>query len=493
MPFLGDRIEALLSRLARLGPRSKGSGFWSGVGVGGALGFLYAPCAGPILAAVISLSATSGSSADVLAVALSYSLGSSAVLLLIAFGGRRIGDRIRSAGRGPALQRGLGAIMIATAALMAADLDVRFQTALADHFPGFLTNPTRAIERSSAVEDRLADLRGRPRFDSQRAGEAGTPRPARASSLPVLGRAPDFTGTQKWFNTGDRRLTLAGLRGRVVLIDFWTYTCINCIRTLPALKAWDDRYRRQGLTIVGVHTPEFAFERDAGNVSDAIDQNGLRYPVVQDNEFGTWTAWGNRYWPAKYLIDAKGRVRYTHFGEGDYDQTEAAIRGLLAEAGRRSLGRAARATPESVSPGVETPETYLGYARAERFLPELGAGTNRYGGHPGLPPSHFSLQGVWRVTREAAASVRSSSIDAQFVARKVFLVLSSAGDRPRRVRVLLDGRPVRHSEAGDDVRGGRVIVRRQRLYSLVALRGVDRRRLRLELEPGISGYAFTFG
>ena len=236
MPLFGDRIEAALSRLARFGPRSRGTGFWSGVGVGGALGFLYAPCAGPILAAVISLSATSGSSADVLAVALAYSVGSSAVLLLIAFGGRRIGERIRRAGRGPALQRALGAIMVATAALMAADLDVRFQTALANHFPSFLTNPTSAIERSSAVEDRLADLRGRPKFDSA-ACRLAENRRRRLSSLPVLGKAPDFTRTQRWFNTDGRELSLAELRGRVVLIDFWTYTCINCIRTLPALES----------------------------------------------------------------------------------------------------------------------------------------------------------------------------------------------------------------------------------------------------------------
>jgi cytochrome c biogenesis protein CcdA/thiol-disulfide isomerase/thioredoxin len=486
--------ERLLSPFSRLGPRSAGTGFWSGLVVGGALGFVYAPCAGPILAAVVSVSATGGSSARIGAIAFAYSLGSAAVLLLFALGGRRVTDRIRRAGRGPALQRGVAVVMIATAGLMLADLDIRFQTTLADELPSFLVNPTRSIERSDAVERRLADLRGAPRFDSERPKERLARAEPRESQLPNLGKAPEFTETQRWFNTGDRRLSLHGLRGRVVLIDFWTYTCINCIRTLPALKVWDARYRDRGLTIVGVHTPEFSFERDAGNVADAIEQNKLHYPVVQDNEYGTWTAWGNRYWPAKYLIDSKGKVRYTHFGEGDYDETEEAIRELLRESGARP-GDEVGERVETASEGVETPETYLGASRAERFLP-IGprAGTHRY--QPPsttLPPSHFALGGVWRVNDESATAVRSASIDARFGARKVFLVLASRGGKTRRVQVLLDGKAISARDAGDDVRGGFVTVRSQRLYSLVALPSTQRRTLALRFEPGVTGYAFTFG
>jgi cytochrome c biogenesis protein CcdA/thiol-disulfide isomerase/thioredoxin len=497
LPVVREPVERALAPLSRLGPRSAGNGFWSGLGVGAALGFLYAPCAGPILAAVVSVSATSGSTARLVAIAISYSLGSAAVLLLYALGGRRLTERIRRAGRGPALQRAVGVVMIATAALMAADLDVRFQTALANDFPSFLVNPTRAIERSDAVERRLADLRGKSRFDSERGGEASaeaSPAEPKAPPLPVLGQAPEFTDTQRWFNTDGRKLSLRQLRGRVVLIDFWTYTCINCIRTLPALEAWDARYRRHGLTIVGVHTPEFSFERDAGNVQDAIAQNELRYPVVQDNEYGTWKAWGNQYWPAKYLIDAHGNVRYTHFGEGAYDRTEAAIRALVREAGAKP-GAMAGARVETAAHGVETPETYLGAARAEGFLPgNPRPGTLRYQGPKGtLPPSRFALGGVWRVGEESATSVRAASIDVRFGARKVFLVLGSRGGKERRVRVFLDGRPITAGEAGDDARGGAVTVRRQRLYRLVALRSAQRRTLTLRLDPGVSGYAFTFG
>ena len=488
VPAVAARIEAPLTRLARFGPRGRGDGFWSGLVVGGGLGFVYAPCAGPILAAVVSVSATQGASAELVAVALGYAAGSAVVLLLIAYGGRRLIERLRGAGRGPMVQRTLGAIMVATAVAVAADLDVRFQTALADELPAFATNPTRGLERSGAVEDRLAELRGRSRFAEAEASEP-------SAGLPVLGKAPDFVGNSHWFNTpANAPLDLDGLRGKVVLIDFWTYTCINCIRTLPYLRAWDGRYRDRGLTIVGVHTPEFAFERETRNVERAIMQNRLRYPVAQDNDFSTWSAWGNQYWPAKYLIDSRGRVRYAHFGEGEYDKTEAAIRALLAEAGADRLGRPARARVETASAGLETPETYLGFERAKGFLPAgLRPGTSAYPGVEDLPPVAFALSGTWNVSGESATAVSGAELDARVTARKVFLVLSSRGERPRDVEVLLDGKPVKRAEAGADVAGGRATVAEERLYRLVSLPDVQDRKLTLRFPPGVSGYAFTFG
>jgi hypothetical protein len=248
------------------------------------------------------------------------------------------------------------------------------------------------------------------------------------------------------------------------------------------------------LTIVGVHTPEFAFEREAENVERAIVQNRLRYAIAQDNDYATWSAWGNQYWPAKYLIDARGRVRYAHFGEGSYEETEAAIRALLAEAGAARLGAAARARVETASPELATPETYLGYERAEGFLPgPPRPGFGRYPGVEELPPVSFALSGGWNVSGESATAVRDARIDARVTARKVFLVLSSEGRRPRDVQVLLDGRPLGPAEAGDDVRNGRVTVREERLYRLVSLPRVEDRRLTLRLPAGVSGYAFTFG
>lgn len=480
LPSLGERVEAPLRRLARFGPRSRGSGFWSGLGVGAALGFVYAPCAGPIVAAIISVGAIQDSSSGLIAVAIAYGAGSALTLTLVAVGGRRVLERLRRAGRGPGLQRAFGAVMVVTAVAVFANLDVRFTTALANDFPSFLTNPTGGLERSDAVEERLARLRGDSRFDSARAPAA---RPG--ARYPRLGAAPDFTGTQQWFNTpGGRPLSLAELRGRVVLVDFWTYTCINCIRTFPALKEWDRRYRDSGLTIVGVHTPEFAFERKAENVREAIDQNGLAYPVAQDNEYATWNAWGNQFWPAKYLIDARGQVRYTHFGEGDYDATDRAIRALLAEAGRQDLGPRARVRTQRADPGVRTPETYLGTARAQQFLPAAPSpGRRRYPRVRGdLPPSHFALSGTWDATSEAATSVRDASLRTRFTARRVFLVMRSKDARPRRVDVTLDGRPL-----------DPVTVTGDRLYTLVDLARAGEHRLSLRFAPGVTAYAFTFG
>jgi cytochrome c biogenesis protein CcdA/thiol-disulfide isomerase/thioredoxin len=466
-PKLADRIEAPLSRLARFGPRSTGEGFWSGLGVGAALGFVYAPCAGPVLAAVISVGAASGSS---LAVALGYALGTAVVLLVFCLGGRRVLARVPPL----ALQRTLGVVMILTALAIVTQVDLRFQTALAEHAPGFLVNPTGSLERSKPIEDRLAQLRGKSRFD-------GTAHASTGSKLKVLGTAPDFAGGGRWFNTpGDKPLTLKGLRGRVVLVDFWTYTCINCLRTLPHVRAWDARYRSDGLTIVGVHTPEFDFEHDSGNVKDAIARSKLRYPVVQDNDYATWNAWGNQYWPAKYLIDARGRVRYVHFGEGEYDKTEAAIRTLLAEAGAEKLGARAKVGHEDAVE-AQTPETYLGVQRAQGWTPQPRAGTHTY---PARNPAlnQFAFGGTWKIGKEPAEAVKDATIDARFSARKVYLVLSSRGEQRREVEVRVDGKLTRT-----------VAVSRQRLYELVSLPRAGEHRLNLRFAPGVAGYAFTFG
>jgi cytochrome c biogenesis protein CcdA/thiol-disulfide isomerase/thioredoxin len=494
VPALAARLEAPLSRLASFGPRSAGTGFRSGLVVGAAFGFVYAPCAGPILAAVISVSASRGTSLELVVIALAYGVGSGAVLLALSWGGRRLADRIRAAGRGPGLQRVLGGVMVVTGVLMLTMVDVRFEQALAKHFPDI--TPTAGLERSAAVDHRLAQLRGSPRFDSRRAGAPAAPGSAPGTPpLPDLGAAPEFTGTQRWFNTpGGRPLSLAALRGRVVLVDFWTYTCINCIRTLPFLRGLDAKYRGDGLMIVGVHTPEFSFEQDANNVGSAIRSNGLRYPVVQDNHYATWDAYGNQYWPAEYLIDARGHVRHTNFGEGGYQETELAIRALLAQAGRRDLGGMARGRAIVPSAQEATPETYLGTERAQGWvgLPPT-PGTHAYPLVPGLGLNDFALSGTWRVSGQSATSVRSARIDVPFQAAHVYLVLSSAGARPRSIQVLLDGRSVGTRSAGADARGGTVTVRSQRLYELVALPGPQQHRLTLRLAPGISGYAFTFG
>jgi cytochrome c biogenesis protein CcdA/thiol-disulfide isomerase/thioredoxin len=491
IPPLATAIEGRLSRLARFAPTPKrsGEGFWSGTAMGAALGLLAAPCAGPILAAVISVSATRGTSLRLVVIGFAYAVGLSAVLLVLALGGRRVVERIRRAGRSAAVQPVLGAVLVLTGVAMAANLDTRFESTLAAHVPSFLTNPTKSLEDSASVKRRLAGLRGASKFDSGTAlaasrTPAATLAGVKTPALPRLGPAPDFVGTQRWFDTpGGKPLTLASLRGRVVLVDFWTYTCINCLRTLPFLTALDQRYRSAGLTIVGVHTPEFSFEHDAGNVGRAIRQEHIRYPVAQDNDYATWDAWGNQYWPAEYLIDATGQVRHTQFGEGDYKQSEAAVRALLVQAGAKHLPPPITAKPIVPSAQLATPETYLGSARADPSRLRVYKGFHTYPAAPAdLPLSTFTLSGTWRVTPESATATGSASLDATFQAADVYLVLSSAGGAPRRIEVLLDGRPSRT-----------VTVTGQRLYQLVHLPRAARHRLTLRLANGLSAYAFTFG
>jgi cytochrome c biogenesis protein CcdA/thiol-disulfide isomerase/thioredoxin len=489
IPPLGARLEGLLGRLVparALRPAGSGEGFASGLLLGLSLGLVYAPCAGPILAGVITVSAAQTFTAGRLAVALAYGVGTAVVLYALMIGGRRLTRRLsRQSGR---LQLATGAVLVLVALLMLGEYDLRFQTAIANDLPAFLVNPSKELEESAAARERLADLRGDRSPDPRaRPHSAG-------ASLPMLGAAPDFAGTQRWFNTaGGRPLTLNKLRGHPVLVDFWTYTCINCIRTLPYLKAWDRRYRKAGLVIVGVHTPEFPFERDQSNVRDAIAQSGLRYPVVQDNNYSVWQAYQNLYWPASYFVDAEGQVRYVHFGEGDYGEKEQVIRELLKEAGRRPGARAG-ARGEQASPGVTTPETYLGATRAERFTNgRITPGTRDFEQPAELPPDHLGYGGRWRVGEEAATGVAGARLELDFGARRVYLVLGSRGGVPRAVKVLLDGRPISARVAGRDVLNSVMRVQRQRLYELVDLPRTERHRLTLDFAPGVSGYAFTFG
>jgi hypothetical protein len=281
-----------------------------------------------------------------------------------------------------------------------------------------------------------------------------------------------------------------------VLVDFWTYTCINCIRTLPFLKGLYATYHRYGLDMVGVETPEFTFEQVAANVAQAIGSDGIRYPVVQDNRYGTWNAYQNEYWPAEYLIDATGHVRHAQFGEGAYRQDEAAVRELLYEAGARNLPPPMAARAVRPSANLQTRETYLDPVRAqgEHLAQPLTPGVHVYAGVLNPVLNEFGLHGTWRVGSESVTALaRGTSITGRFQAAHVYLVMTSAGSVPRTARLLIDGHPPTGAEAGADVRGGRVTVGAERLYSLVSLPADEQRTLTIEIPPGISAYDFTFG
>jgi cytochrome c biogenesis protein CcdA/thiol-disulfide isomerase/thioredoxin len=490
IPAASARVEGWMSRATGWLRLGQATGFWSGFLVGTGLGLVYAPCAGPILAGVITVSASQSFTTARLSVAVAYGLGSSIVLYALLVGGRRLAAKlVKQTGR---FQIGMGAVMMLVGVLMLANLDVRFETAIAGDLPSFLVNPTNGLESSRAIQGDLTSIRG-TRYRVSVAG--GLAQASQGHRLPVLGRAPDFVGNEHWFNTpGDHPLTLSSLRGRVVLVDFWTYSCINCIRTLPHLNAWYAKYHKAGFVIVGVHTPEFPFERSASNVQAAIGQNNIRYPVAQDNQYTTWTAYRNQYWPAEYLIDSQGRVRLISFGEGYYAAKERAIRTLLAQNGAHRLGHMSHVTGQAPSSGQITPESYLGARRATNFANgRITSGLHRYrSSRESLSVDQLRYGGRWRVSSTAATALSGSSLELRFHARSVFLVLGSPG-RVRPVTVLLDGRPIPPKLAGPDVRGGALHVSFDRLYRVVSLPGVQTHTLTLLFRPGVSGYSFTFG
>ncbi|MGI8623010.1 MAG: cytochrome c biogenesis protein DipZ [Solirubrobacteraceae bacterium] len=467
VPPVAARLEGWLSRLVpQRAASADGEGFGSGLALGASLGLLYVPCAGPILAAVLTIQASQDLSAQRVITGLAYAVGTAVGVLIVLLAGRRLLGRLRAnAGR---LQQALGVVMVLVAVLTLSGADGQLRNAIANNLPSWLVDPTSKLERSQAATRA---------FD----------RKAQKSGLQDAGQAPELTGTQKWFNTpGGRKLTLAGLRGRVVLIDFWTYTCINCIRTQPHLKAWDARYRSDGLTIIGVHSPEFPFERDAGNVERAVKEAGLRYPIAQDNDLAVWNAFQNQYWPAEYLIDARGHVRYAAFGEGDYDKTESAIQGLLRDAGRPDAAQGpSQVKAQTPSPDLSTPETYLGAQRAKGFVGgRVRPGAKDFGALPAparLPQDAFAYGGRWKITDENATAGAGARLAVHFGARRVFLVLGSP-DHARHVQVRLDGKLVKTLRVDG-----------QRLYTLADLPSVQSRNLELRFEAGVQGYAFTFG
>src|SRR5262249_48303281 len=337
VPRLGAWLERPFVRLTRF--RAGGAGFL----LGASLGLVFVPCAGPVLAAITVVAANNHVGWRALVLTIAYAVGAAVPMLLIALGGRSVATRLREHG---APLRGASGIVIAAVALgIALNADARFQTAL----PGYTQALQKHIEDSKTAQRQLAKLRGGKQVAESPPGV-----------LQNYGRAPDFRPDGDWFNSAP--LTVASLHGKVVLVDFWTYSCINCLRTLPHLKAWYTAYHKDGLQIVGVHTPEFAFEHVASNVRSAIKRLGIDYPVVQDNKYRTWSAYGNQYWPAEYLIDRSGEVRHIQFGEGDYDQTEGAIRTLLGVS-NGGMTHVADTTPRDLT----TPESYLGYRRLQRY------------------------------------------------------------------------------------------------------------------------------
>jgi cytochrome c biogenesis protein CcdA/thiol-disulfide isomerase/thioredoxin len=454
VPQVAEWLARPLQFLTRRSGGDKGGGLLLGV----TLGLVFVPCAGPVLAAVTVIAARRDVGLESLLLTLSYALGAALPMLAIALLGARASRVFRV---NALLVRRIAGVLVAGAAVaIAFGVDRDLQTAL----PGYTETLQKRFERSDRAQRELRELTGGHDPEAVGGGEG---------ILQDYGPAPDFHGIAHWLNS--KPLTLEGLRGRVVLIDFWTYSCINCLRTLPYIRAWDDRYRDAGLTVVGVHSPEFAFEHVESNVRENVRKLGVRYPVALDNDFVTWQSWHNQYWPAKYLIDKRGHVRYFHFGEGEYGKTEKAIRTLLGS-GVPAATRLADKSPT----GAVTPESYLGYSRLDRNGGDLPAKDEEhaYTFPRGLLANELAFGGVWKLEEERAMAGLSAGLRLQYRARNVYLVLTGKGT----VDVLVDGKPERTVRVASD-----------RLYTLVERQKLGDHLLELHFSPGLAAYAFTFG
>ncbi|CAI8890017.1 cytochrome c biogenesis protein CcmG, thiol:disulfide interchange protein DsbE [Pseudomonas sp. IT-P100] len=461
--------------------------------IGVATGLLWAPCAGPILGLVLTGAALQGASIATTLLLLAYAAGAAtslAVALLL--GGKVFAAMKRSIGAGEWVRRGLGAAMLAGVAAIALGLDTGILARVS-------TASTGGIEQ--ALVGRLARS---PNETGTNPGGAMKAADQKPGALPIEGNLPPLDGAVQWLNSPP--LTAQALKGKVVLVDFWTYSCINCLRTLPYVKAWAEKYRDQGLVVIGVHAPEFAFERNVGNVTKAMKDLGITYPVAIDNDYKIWRAFNNEYWPAHYFADAQGRIRYHHFGEGDYAESERVIQQLLREAGAAKVADGLiNANAEGVQRApdmneVLSPETYVGYQRSEHFVPETSLVPDKsttYNPPSQLALNDWSLGGQWTVGSErATSSAPASRIVYRFHARDLHLVLGPAADgKPVRFKVLIDGKAPGDAHGTDVAPDGSGSVTEQRLYQLVRQPdGVTDRTFSIEfLDPGVSAYAFTFG
>ena len=523
--------------------------------LGVATGFLWAPCAGPILGLILTGAAITGPNTQTTLLLFAYALGAITSLALAAFAGARLFQFFkRSLGAADWIRRGLGIAVLAGVVAIAMGWDTGLLTQL-------------SFASTNSVEQSLIDT-FRPAGDAQgsamgavRGANSGAMSGANSGAMtggamrggamsgggmnggamaggamsgansgamrgggamtggamsgamsgksatggpPVEGELPPLDGAVSWLNS--KPLTPQALRGKVVVIDFWTYSCINCLRTLPYLRTWYERYKDHGLVIIGVHTPEFAFEKNESNVRRAVKDLGIQYPVAIDNDYKVWRAFNNEYWPAHYFVDASGRIRGHHFGEGEYDESEKLIRTLLTEAGNQNLppvSGAMKVSGVEVAPdenNVGSPETYIGYDRAEHFISPTPMARDlpiEYGTAKSLDLNQWGLAGAWNVGAEyGTVTAPGAKIVFRFHARDLHLVLGQGADgKPVRFRVTIDGHEPAKDHGTDIDERGNGVVREQRLYQLIRQSGpVQDHTFTIEfLDAGVQAYSFTFG
>jgi cytochrome c biogenesis protein CcdA/thiol-disulfide isomerase/thioredoxin len=498
LPELADRLmRPLVAVGARMSQSAEQAGEGSVVAplvLGVATGFLWAPCAGPVLGLILTGAALQGASVGTTLLLLAYAAGAGTSLALaLVVGGRVFAAMKRSIGAGEWIRRGLGVAVLAAVVAIALGLDT-----------GFLTN--LSVGSTTALEQGLLD-KLRPSQKTAMSGPSMTkqakPSEQSTAELPIEDLAPSLDGAQEWLNSAP--LTMEGLKGKVVLVDFWTYSCINCLRSIPYVRAWAEKYRDHGLVVIGVHAPEFAFERNVDNVKNAIKTLKIGYPVAIDNEYKIWRAFENEYWPAHYFIDANGKVRHHHFGEGEYAESERVIQRLLVDAGNQNVPsdivavNASGAEAASNKKDVDSPETYIGYNRGDHFVSPGGVvqdESHTYAaGEPQL--NEWSLVGKWTIGQERAQlDAENGSIVYRFRARDLHLVLGPSVEGSKiRFRITIDGKPPGEAHGMDADAEGNGAVTTQRLYQLIrAPEPIADHTFEIRfLDPGVQAYAFTFG
>jgi cytochrome c biogenesis protein CcdA/thiol-disulfide isomerase/thioredoxin len=509
-PALSDKLTrpvvALGSRLSETADQraeTSGSSVLPSLLLGVATGLLWAPCAGPVLGLILAGAALAGANFQTSLSLVAYAAGAATSLALaLVIGGRVFTAMKRSLGASEWIRRGLGVAVLSGVLVIALGLDTRFLTQI-------------SLASTAPLEQSLVDKLGpatlaQPSTEGSHVAMTGNPAPAmqqeqpeaQTEDFPDEGAMPSLSGAVQWLNSPP--LTPEALKGKVVVVDFWTYSCINCLRSLPYVRAWFEKYKDQGLVVIGVHTPEFAFEKNIDNVKKAVADLKIDFPIAIDNDYAIWRAFKNRYWPADYFIDAQGRIRDHSFGEGDYVASEHVIQRLLAKAGRTNVSGGlvavsapgAEAAPDSDD--VRSPETYVGYGRAENFVSPGGAvkdGSHIYAaGNPQL--NEWGLSGDWTIGEERAhLNRKDGSIVYRFHARDLHLVLGAANGKPIRFRVAIDGKPPGDSHGADVDADGQGVVNGQRLYQLIRQDGAitDRTFEIRFLDPGVEAYAFTFG
>jgi cytochrome c biogenesis protein CcdA/thiol-disulfide isomerase/thioredoxin len=484
--------ETFTRPLVRVGSRLQGgpsadTSIGKSLLLGVSTGLLWAPCAGPILGLILTAAAVQGPGARTSFLLLFYAMGAATSLGIALFAGKEVFSALkRSLSFDIWIRRTLGVAVIMGVAAIALGWDTTLLTKF-------------SFVNTSKVEARLIDAVGRDKA-AMVSASAAQPQPV----LPDEGPMPPLNGAIAWLNSPP--LSRESLRGKVVLIDFWTYSCINCLRALPYVEAWATKYKDSGLVVIGVHTPEFAFEKERANVEKAVRDLKITYPVAIDSNYEIWQAFNNEYWPAHYFIDAKGRIRYHHFGEGEYDNSERVIQELLKERGATSLSTApidvsatgAEAPPDNKNIG--SPETYIGYKHSQNFAsaePIAKDSRKVYTLGPRLSLNQWALEGPWEVGPEAAVlRTAPGKIEFRFHARDLHLVLGTTKEgKPVRFRVKVDGTPPGDDHGSDVDASGAGTVQGHRLYQLIRQKGaVEDRTFEIEfLDPGVQAFAFTFG